>query len=68
MTERKRKRTPEQEERHLREPDYCNCFECMKGFDEEMQREIAMEEGMLHGVNAYNDAMGWGSEPYEDEQ
>jgi hypothetical protein len=25
----------------------------------EWRREIAMEEGMLHGVNAYNDAMGY---------
>lgn len=26
---------------------------------EEMRREIAMEQGMLHGCDAYNDAMGW---------
>jgi len=25
----------------------------------EMRREIAMEEGMLHGCDAYNEAMGW---------
>jgi len=27
--------------------------------DREWQREIAMEAGMLHGAEAYNDAMGW---------
>ena len=26
----------------------------------EMRREIAMEQGMLHGCDAYNEAMGWG--------
>ena len=25
----------------------------------EMRREIAMEQGMLHGCDAYNEAMGW---------
>jgi hypothetical protein len=28
--------------------------------DRAWQREIAMEAGMGFGVNAYNDAMGWG--------
>lgn len=27
--------------------------------DREWQREIAMEAGMLHGCDAYNDAMGY---------
>lgn len=27
--------------------------------DAEWQRERAMEAGMLHGVDAYNDEMGW---------
>lgn len=27
--------------------------------DREWRREIAMEAGMLHGVDAYNDAMGY---------
>ena len=27
--------------------------------DESWKREIAMEAGMLHGVGAYNEAMGW---------
>jgi len=26
---------------------------------EEARDELAMEAGMLHGVNAYNEAMGW---------
>tara|TARA_R100000152_G_scaffold20706_1_gene15426 strand:- start:2959 stop:3354 length:396 start_codon:yes stop_codon:yes gene_type:complete len=26
---------------------------------DEMRREIAMEQGMLHGCDAYNEAMGW---------
>ena len=26
---------------------------------EEMRREFAMEQGMLYGCDAYNDAMGW---------
>jgi hypothetical protein len=30
--------------------------------DGEWQREIAREAGMLHGVDAYNDAMGWSLE------
>ena len=25
----------------------------------EMRREMAMEQGMLHGCDAYNEAMGW---------
>jgi len=29
------------------------------GDDPDWRREIAMEEGMLNGVNAYNEAMGW---------
>lgn len=29
------------------------------------QREIAMQAGMLGGVHAYNDAMGYDSEEYE---
>jgi hypothetical protein len=29
-------------------------------FEQEWRREIAMEAGMLHGVAAYNDHMGWG--------
>ena len=29
-----------------------------KGIDEEWRREIAMEAGMLHGVDAYNEVMG----------
>ena len=29
--------------------------------DAEWRREIAMQEGMGHGVEAYNDAMGYGS-------
>ena len=32
------------------------------------RREIAMETGMLHGVDAYNDAMGQSLEPPEDQQ
>lgn len=31
------------------------------------QREIAMEAGMGMGVHAYNDAMGYDSEPYNPE-
>lgn len=27
--------------------------------DDDWRREIAMEAGMLHGVDAYNDEMGW---------
>lgn len=27
--------------------------------DDDWRREQAMEAGMLHGVHAYNDAMGW---------
>lgn len=27
--------------------------------DSEWRREIAMEAGMLHGVDAYNEVMGW---------
>jgi hypothetical protein len=30
--------------------------------DREWRREIAMQEGMAHGVEAYNDAMGWSTE------
>lgn len=34
----------------------------------DQKREVAMEEGRLHGIDAYNDVMGWGSsEPYEEE-
>jgi hypothetical protein len=28
--------------------------------DEDQAIEIALEQGMLHGVNAYNDARGYG--------
>lgn len=31
-------------------------------FDREWQREIAMQAGMGLGVEAYNDAMGWGED------
>ena len=31
----------------------------------EWQREIATEAGMLGGIHAYNDAMGYDSEPYD---
>jgi len=34
--------------------------------DAEWRREMAMEAGMLHGVEAYNDAMGCGVEDGED--
>lgn len=34
---------------------------------EEWRHEMAMEEGMLHGVEAYNDAMGWGSDGSYDQ-
>lgn len=27
--------------------------------DDDWRREMAMEAGMLHGVEAYNDVMGW---------
>ena len=27
--------------------------------DDDWRQEIAMEAGMLHGVNAYNEVMGW---------
>ena len=36
-----------------------------KSFDREWQQEIANEAGMLGGVHAYNDAMGYDSEEYE---
>lgn len=31
------------------------------------QRELAMEAGMLHGIDAYNDAMGCSLEPPEED-
>lgn len=31
------------------------------------RREIAFEEGMLHGIDAYNDAMGWSVGPPDDD-
>lgn len=34
--------------------------------DRAWQREIAMEAGMLHGVDAYNDAMGYSLEPNDE--
>jgi len=33
--------------------------------DREWRQELAMEAGMLHGVEAYNEMMGWG--PGEEE-
>ena len=27
--------------------------------DDDWRREMAMEAGMLHGIDAYNEAMGW---------
>jgi hypothetical protein len=35
--------------------------------DEEMRRELAMEAGMLGGCDAYNDMMGWSTEPPEED-
>lgn len=35
--------------------------------DAEWDREIAMQAGMAHGVNAYNDAMGWDCHSPEEE-
>lgn len=34
--------------------------------DQEWRNEQAREAGQLGGVDAYNDSMGWGSEPVED--
>ena len=45
-----------------------NRYEVVRVDDEEddsWKREMAMEEGMLHGVEAYNDAMGWSIESPE---
>ena len=30
-----------------------------EGVDDEWRHEMAMEAGMLHGIDAYNEAMGW---------
>lgn len=35
------------------------CFRPSRDCDDEWRREIAREEGMLHGCEAYNEAMGW---------
>jgi hypothetical protein len=37
----------------------CDLCEEARREDESWRREIAMEAGMLHGVSAYNEAMGW---------
>lgn len=36
------------------------AYKPSKNNDDGWQREIAMEAGMLHGVEAYNEVMGWG--------
>lgn len=41
--------------RKLREPKPVD----LTAEDEEWRREIAMEAGMLHGVDAYNEVMGY---------
>jgi hypothetical protein len=57
----------------LQTPQECSCKACggsgrsapiqaKQSVDREWQREIAMEAGMLHGVHAYNEAMGYDSE------
>lgn len=35
---------------------------------EDWRREQAMQAGMGMGIDAYNDAMGWGAEPYSGEE
>ena len=35
--------------------------------DREWRKEIAREAGMMGGCEAYNDAMGWTVETYEDD-
>mgnify|MGYP001421840496 CR=1 FL=1 len=37
----------------------CKLCEEARREDEADRREMAMEAGMLHGVSAYNEAMGW---------
>jgi len=34
--------------------------------DDDWKREQAMQEGMMHGVEAYNDAMGWSTEESDE--
>lgn len=34
--------------------------------DDDWRRELAMEAGMLHGVQAYNDMMGWGVDDVDE--
>ncbi len=48
------------------------CNKCENGasvddtFDDDWRREIATQAGMGLGVEAYNDAMGYSVETYED--
>lgn len=53
------------------------CFQCGKQTTagkfcseecREWAHEIAMEAGMLHGMNAYNEALGQATENYERDE
>lgn len=56
-------------------PDMAEHFEDPDDFDdqgpaeddEDWRREVAMEAGMLHGTDGYNEAMGYDVGPPEDE-
>jgi hypothetical protein len=57
---------------------HCNdCFEAIESedlhqtaedYDADWSREMAMEAGMLHGIDAYNDARGCSCHPYDPDE
>jgi hypothetical protein len=44
---------------HMEGPDVMQARALHPKMSDDWRREIAMQEGMMGGCNAYNEAMGW---------